>query len=72
MKQIKRSDIPLLSKIKEKQNYMNHMQMCLDMDIAEPPEASTQMAYSLMEQIDTLNQLKRMESSIFNDKNDND
>lgn len=67
MKQIKRSDIPLLSRIREKQQRMNHMQMRISLDLAQPSEESAQLTYTLMEQLDTLNQLKRLESSICND-----
>ena len=70
MKQIKRSDIPLLSRIREKQQHMDHMQMRISMDLSESPGESAQLAYSLMEQLDTLNQLKRLESSICNDHHD--
>ncbi len=70
MKNIKRSDIPLLSRIREKQKHMDHIQMRISKDLSESPKESAQLTYSLLEQLDTLNQLKRLESSICNDHHD--
>ena len=68
MKQVKNSDIPLLSRIVEKKQHMDYIQMKISMDIEEPPDESIRLHHSLMEQLDTLNQIKRLESSICNDR----
>ncbi len=70
MKKLKRSDIPLLSMIKEKQSQMDRIQQRFSMDISEPSYEPSQLRYTLMEQLDTLNQIKGLESSICNDKHD--
>ena len=74
MKQIKRSDIPLLISIKKKKSHMERIENKVTATLSEATDDSSvasELGYTLMEQLDTLNQLKRMESSIFNDKNDN-
>jgi len=70
MKKLKRSDIPLLSMIKEKQSHMDRIQQRFSMDISEPPYEPSQLGYTVMEQLDTLNQIKGLESSICNDIHD--
>ena len=71
MKQIKRSDIPLLHSIKEKQNHINRIQKKINLGFSEAPDTSSQLDYTLIiEQIDTFNQLKGLECSICNDKHE--
>ncbi len=68
MKKIKRSDIKLLSHIREKRDRMDHMQMLSEFaDMAPPGIDHVHLGYALMEQIDTLRQIKELESSICND-----
>ena len=68
MKKIKRSDIKLLSHIREKKDRMDHMQMLSEFaDMAPPGIDHVHLGYALMEQIDTLRQIKELESSICND-----
>ena len=68
MKQLKKSDLPLLQSIKEKQGHMNRIQRLFSIGCSEPPDDPSQLGYALMEQLDTLNQIKGLESSICNDK----
>ena len=64
---IKRSDIKLLSYIKEKKNRMDYMQMQTGFDDEGYGGEQTELGYALMEQIDTLKQINGVESSICND-----
>lgn len=66
MNKFKMSDIKLLSHIQEKKEKMDYMQIGLDdVDISSD---HTDIGYALMEQIETLKQLKGLESSIYNDQ----
>lgn len=68
MKQVKRSDIPLLVSIKEKEGHMKRIETKVATAIYEvSDEAASELGYAFMEQLDTLNQIKRLECSIFND-----
>ena len=64
---IKGSDIKLLSYIKEKKNRMDYMQMQTSFDVEDYGGEQTELGYAFMEQIDTLKQIKGLESSICND-----
>ncbi len=65
MNKLKRSDIKLLSHIQEKKKKMDYMQIGLDdVDISSD---QMDIGYAIMEQIETLKQLKGLESSIYND-----
>ena len=69
MKQVKRSDIPLLVLIKEKEGHMQRIEAKVVAALADAPdEMSSELGYALMEQLDTLNQIKKMEFSIYNDR----
>ena len=70
MKKLNRSDIPLLSSIKEKQYQMDRIQQRFYIDFSDSPDDPSQLGYAFMEQLDTLNQIKGLESSICNDKHD--
>lgn len=70
MKQINRSDIPLLISIKKKKCHMERIENKVTATLSEAPRDSSgasELRYALMEQLDTLNHLKRMASSIFNE-----
>ncbi len=67
MRKIKRSDVKLLSHIKEKKNRMDYMQMHTSFDEEDYGREHVKLGYALMEQIDTLKQIKGLESSICND-----
>ena len=67
MIELKKSDIRMLSHIKEKKNKMDYMQMVTSDDEENNVECNTELGYVFMEQIDTLNQLKAIECSICND-----
>ena len=68
MKKIKRSDIKLLSHIREKRDRMDHMELLSEFaELAPPGIDQVSLGYTLMEQIDTLRQIKGLESSICND-----
>ncbi len=70
MKQIKRSDIPLLISIKKKKCHMERIENKVTATLSEAPDDSSvasDLGYTLMEQLDTLNQIKKMEFSIYND-----
>ena len=71
MKQVKRSDIPLLVSIKEKEGHMQRIETKVATAIYEvPDEAASELGYAFMEQLDTLNQIKSMEFSICSDHRD--
>lgn len=72
MKQVKRSDIPLLISIKEKEGQMQRIETKVAAALSDAPdETSSELGYALMEQLDTLNQIKSMEFSICSDHQDN-
>ena len=71
MKQVKRSDIPLLVSIKEKEGHMQRIQSKVATALSEAPdEGASELGYAFMEQLDTLNQIKNMEFSISSDHHD--
>ena len=70
MKQLNKSDLPLLQSIKEKQGHMDRIQKLFSIDISEHLDDPSQIGYAFLEQLDTLNQIKGLESSICNDKHD--
>lgn len=71
MKQVKRSDIPLLVSIKEKEGHMQRIQSKVAIALSEvPDEGASELGYAFMEQLDTLNQIKSMEFSICSDHRD--
>ena len=69
MKHVKRSDIPLLISIKEKEGHMQRIETKVATALSEAPdEAASELGYAFIEQLDTLNQIKKMEFSIYNDR----
>lgn len=71
MKKLNSSDIPLFSSIKGKQYQMDLIQQRFYIDFSDSPDDDpSQLGYALMEQLDTLNQIKGLESSICNDSHD--
>ena len=67
MMKVKRSDIKLLSHIREKKDKMDFMQMQAGFEDEDHDGEQRELGYALMEQIDTLKQIKGLESSICND-----
>ena len=70
MKQLNKSDLPLLLSIKEKRGHMNRIQKLFSIGCSDHADDPSQLGYALMEQLDTLNQIKRLEYSICNDRHD--
>ena len=68
---IRRSDIKLLSHIREKVSRMDRMQSMTNGDVMETAASQTDLGFFLMEQIDTLKQLKEIEGAICNDHQSN-
>ena len=65
MKKIKKSDIKLLSHIMEKRDRVDHMELLSEFaELAPTGIDQVSLGYTLMEQIDTLKQIKGLESSI--------
>ncbi len=73
MKQFKRSDIPLLVSIKKKKCHMEQIENIVTATLSEAPDYSSgasELGYALMEQLDTLNQIKELACSICNDNHE--
>ena len=66
MKKIRGSDIKLLTCIREKMDWLD----CIEMGVEgmDMEDGQTGLGYAFMEQIETLKQIKGLESSIFNDQ----
>lgn len=72
MKQLKKSDIPLLISIKEKECHIEQIEKMLVAGLTDDELSSNlssqRLKCALWEQLEILNQIKRLESSIYNDR----